>query len=237
MKPYYEDDAVTLYLGDAREILPAINFADHVITDPPFARDVYLRSTISNHQFSSVSLEKLAAGDIGHIDEMLAGVAAEFGRLTRRWAIVFSDAETTWRWRAELQDAGMRYVRTGAWCKSDPMPQFSGDRPAVGFEPCTITHAQGKMRWNGGGHAATWHFGISKGAKRPDHPCPKPLPLMTKIVEQFTDEGEVVLDPFAGSGTTLVAAKNLGRKAIGVELVEKWAEGTANRLRMPGMFS
>jgi hypothetical protein len=115
--------------------------------------------------------------------------------------------------------------------KPDAMPQMSGDRPAVGFEPCTIVHAQGPMRWNGGGKKALWIYNTSKGVMRPDHPCPKPTALMAELVTQFTDPGEVILDPFAGSGTTLLAAKRLGRRAIGIEVSEQYAEVAATRLQ------
>lgn len=234
MKPYYDDGQVTLYLGDCREVLPTLERVDHVITDPPYARDVYLRAAtqggIANSQNRGPRISALAAGAIGAIDEMLPQVAAEIARLTRRWGLVFSDVETCHVWRAELEGNGMRYVRTGCWAKPDPMPQFGGDRPAVGFEPATICHAPGPMRWNGGGRPALWTHAIAKGANRPDHPCPKPLALMAELVELFTDPGEVVLDPFAGSGTTLIAARNLGRRAIGIEIVERWAEAAARRI-------
>lgn len=252
---YYVDSSVCLIHGDCRDILPQLVSVDHVITDPPYARDVYLRMrnpdsgggdragvaapamrraamTRGNPKQAGPMprLEKLAAGDIGVIDDMLEAVALEVGRLAKRWAIVFSDAETTWRWRAELEQAGLRYVRTGAWVKPDAMPQMSGDRPAVGFEPCTICHAQGPMKWNGGGKQALWTYYIAKGNKRPDHPCPKPEGLMCELVTQFTDAGETILDPFAGSGTTLFAAKRLGRRAIGIEVSEQYAEVAAKRL-------
>jgi DNA modification methylase len=238
--PYYQDEAVTLFCGDCREILPTLDAVDHVITDPPYARDVYLRAancTATDKGYSDYelkrrgqSLAKMGAGDIGHIDEMLDGVAVEFARLARRWVVVYSDAETTWRWRAALEASGLRYVRTGAWVKPNAMPQMSGDRPAVGFEPCTIAHAQGPMRWNGGGYPALWTYATAGGQTRPDHPCPKPEPLMMEMVQQFTDPGELILDPFSGSGTTLVAAKRLGRRAIGVEMTERHCESTARRL-------
>jgi len=244
LKPYYQDESSTIYHGDCREVLPHLEAVSVVLTDPPYSRDVYrrLRSPhtnagsgtparlgIRNHQYSSVSIEKLAAGAIGHIDDMLDAVAAEIGRLVRRWALVFSDVETCHLWRIALEAAGLRYVRTGAWVKHDPMPQFSGDRPAVGFEPCTIAHAQGPMRWNGGGHPAVWHFGTVK-KNRPNHPCPKPEALMRELTVLFSDPGETILDPFMGSGTTLVAAKVRGRKAIGIEIEEKYCEEAADRL-------
>jgi DNA modification methylase len=114
--------------------------------------------------------------------------------------------------------------------KPDAMPQMSGDRPSVGFEPATICHAQGPMRWNGGGKQAVWTYNTAKGHARPDHPCPKPEALMLHLVRDFTDEGESILDPFAGSGTTLVAAKRLGRRAIGIEMNEQFCEVAAKRL-------
>ena len=236
VSPYYEDSAVTLYLGSCVDILPQLEAVDHVITDPPYARDVYIRALGNNTKkgsktpgrlYKGAGMAKLAAGDIGCIDEMLEPVSKEIARMVRRWVVVFSDAETTWRWRKGLEESGLRYIRTGAWVKPDPMPQMTGDRPCVGFEPCTIAHAQGPMRWNGGGHAAVWTYFTAKGYARPEHPCPKPEPLMLKLVQQFTDEGELVLDPYAGSGTTLRAAKRLGRKAIGIEVSEEYAEEAA----------
>lgn len=252
MIPYYEDAAVRLYCGDCREILPTLEAVDHVITDPPYASAIYQqvkrwnthagsgtpgRARVSVgkqgrqiHDLVNGALAKMAAGSIGNIDAMLDAVAGEIGRLTQRWALVFSDVETCFRWKAAMEAGGMRYVRTGAWIKPDAMPQMSGDRPAVGFEPCTIAHAKGAMRWNGGGRQAAWTYGICH-IDRPDHPCPKPEPLMIHLVTDFTDDGETILDPFAGSGTTLVAAKRLGRKAIGIELNEAYCAIAASRLR------
>lgn len=256
MTPYYEDAAVTLYHGDCCRLLSDIDRVDHCITDPPYGRDVYVRLrnpdsasgdpkrvkrsggslTRPNihHSHSGhrpARLEKLAAGDIGFIDDMLPFVAAVLPGMVRRWAIVFSDAESTYMWRNELVRFGMRYIRTGAWVKPDAMPQMTGDRPGTGFEPCTIAHGTMALRWNGGGSLAVWTHFTSKGEARPDHPCPKPLGLMVELVTLFTDEGETILDPFAGSGTTGVAAKLNGRKAILIEKSEQYCEVAAKRLR------
>jgi hypothetical protein len=249
MTPYYQDESCTIYHGDCREVLPQIEVVDHVITDPPYARDVYVRMSMPATKAGSgsparvgvqlkgenwtkrqgASVQKLAVGEIGSIDPILDDVAWQIARIVKRWAVVFSDAETTWRWRTALVAQQMRYVRTGAWVKPDAMPQMSGDRPSVGFEPCTICHAQGPMRWNGGGRQAVWTYNTCK-VDRPDHPCPKPLPLMSHLVTDFTDPGDTILDPFMGSGTTLVAAKRLGRKAIGIELNERYCEIAVSRL-------
>lgn len=241
MKPYYEADGATIYHGNCVEVLESVApYSEHVITDPPYARDVYLRmrapdskegsGTILRLKRSS-GLVKMAAGDIGAIDDLIEPVAKLLGVLVKRWAIVFSDVESCHLWRKALVRGSMTYIRTGAWVKPDAMPQMSGDRPSVGFEPATIAHGMSPKRWNGGGHQALWTHYISKGNGRPDHPCPKPEPLMLELVSQFTDEGETILDPFMGSGTTLVAAKRLGRKAIGIELEEKYCEIAARRLQ------
>lgn len=237
MAPYYQDAAITLYHGNCLEVLASVApFCDHLITDPPYGRDVYLRASMPMTKTGSrtpirigAALTKLATGDIGCIDELMDPVALLVGALVKRWAIVFSDVESLEKWRTALVRGSLRYVRTGAWVKPDAMPQMSGDRPAVGFEPATICHAQGPMHWNGGGHAAVWTHGTTK-VDRPDHPCPKPEPLMRELVELFTDPDETILDPFAGSGTTGVAAKRLGRKCILIEKEERYCEVAARRL-------
>lgn len=245
--PYFERAGIVIYHGDCREVLPELDQVEHVITDPPYARDIYVRLGAPNTkpgsgtpsllgQFGDPAtgngprLTSLAAGAIGHIGEMLPAVASEISRLARRWILVWCDVETGFPLWREALDIGARYIRAGVWVKTDPSPQFSGDRPAMGFETCAIGHSRTPMRWNDGGHAAIWQGPIAKGADRPDHPCPKPQWLMRQQILQFTDPGELVLDPFMGSGTTLRAAMDLGRRAIGIELEEKWCEMAARRL-------
>lgn len=216
---------------------------DHVITDPPYSRDLYARArTNKGHNVRANgrpyrtttsagipfpgSLE-LASLAIGAVDDIMAPVAEQIRRLSRRWMVVFHDVEISHRWRAYLED---EYLRLGAWVKTDPMPQITGDRPAQGFEACTIAHPRGRKRWNGGGKAAAWIGGTSKGDERPDHPCPKPEWLMEQLVRDFTDPGDLILDPFAGSGTTGVAAIRLGRRFIGWERDPKYHAIAVKRL-------
>ncbi|MCS4592667.1 site-specific DNA-methyltransferase [Brevibacterium sediminis] len=173
--------------------------------------------------------------DLGfdHLDEDLRRwCAAEFARLAERWVLVFSDVESDHLWRSDLTGAGLDYVRTGAWVKLGATPQFSGDRPASGFEAITIAHPKGRKRWNGGGKHAVWSFPIVLDRGRTGarlHTTQKPQELMHTLLSQFTDPGETILDPFVGSGTTLAAARMLGRKGIGIEINERYCEVMARR--------
>ena len=130
---------------------------------------------------------------------------------------------------AETPPDGLRFVRCGVWIKPDGAPQFTGDRPGTGWEAVAILHAAGgKMRWNGGGHHAVWTHGVERDV--PGHPTPKPLALIRRWVRDFTDTGDLVIDPFAGSGTTLRACKDLGRRCIGVEQNADYCEIAKRRL-------
>jgi DNA modification methylase len=132
-----------------------------------------------------------------------------------------------------MSDAGLDYVRTGAWVKVGATPQFSGDRPAVGFEAVTICHPPGRKHWNGGGKHAVWTHPIvldrgKTGARM--HTTQKPLGLMESLVSLFTDRDETVLDAFMGSGTTGVACIKLGRRFIGIERDPKYFEAACGRI-------
>lgn len=227
--------------ADSREALPILpdRSIAHVITDPPYSRGLYLRyrtnagatykpSAKANRTDQAIELANLR---IGAIDEMLGEVSAHFLRLSRRWVLAFHDMEIGHRWR---EGFGLRYVRTGIWVKPNAMPQVSGDRPGMGYEPCTIAHASGRKRWNGGGLPAVWtHLAEnSQSSERAlfGHPCPKPLSLMLELVGLFTDPGDLVLDPFAGSGTTGVACLRLGRRFIGIEKDQTYAAVARERL-------
>jgi site-specific DNA-methyltransferase (adenine-specific) len=81
-----------------------------------------------------------------------------------------------------------------------------------------------------------WEFPIATADERLGHPTPKPLALMRFMVDISVRPGTAVLDPFAGSGTTLLAAKLEGRKAVGIEISEEYCEIAANRLRQRLLF-
>jgi site-specific DNA-methyltransferase (adenine-specific) len=236
MTPYFSENGILIFHGDCREILPTLEPVDVVIADPPYSEHVHTknrRGVGANSGAIAVArdlgFESLSLGDL---DE----AALEISRLTRRWALVFSDVESCHLWHEALTaSTELRYVRTGIWLKSNTAPQFTGDRPAVGFETITICHPEGRMRWNGGGRPGVWEFDDEAGALIFRHPivrggpgrvhtAQKPLTLMKELIGLFSEPGEVILDPFMGSGTTLCAAKALGRHAIGIEIEERYCE-------------
>lgn len=116
-------------------------------------------------------------------------------------------------------------------CKPDAQPQLSGDRPATGYEAILAMHTRGGSRWNGGGRAGVFICSVASRKKQTAHKTEKPLKLMRELVDLFSDPGELVLDPFAGSGTTLAAARSLHRQAIGIEIDPAYAAMAARRLQ------
>jgi site-specific DNA-methyltransferase (adenine-specific) len=220
MKPYYEDGGCTIYHGDCQEVLPLLSSVDHVITDPPYSDTTHEGARTGDATNAGVLVD-FASVSADLVRDVLAQCKAA------RWAVLTAD----WQHVLPLKQQpprGWKFVRHGAWVKPNGTPQFTGDRPAQGWEAVAILHAdvKGRMRWNGGGLPAVWSHCKVAGL----HPTGKPEPLLREWVTLFTDPGDTILDPFMGSGTTLVAAKRLGRKAIGIELEEKYCEIAAKRL-------
>ena len=136
-----------------------------------------------------------------------------------------------WRHIAELERNPLiswDLVRFGVWVKTNPMPQISADRPANGWDGIAYLHRRDKSKeWNGGGSHGNWICPVITDGL---HPTGKPLEFMHTLIERFSPQDGIVLDPFMGSGTTLRAAKDLGRKAIGIEIEERYCEIAAKRL-------
>lgn len=224
MTPYYADNLVTLYHGDCRELLAELpdGSVDAVITDPPYSERTHTNARATTWDGVRNGVEFAAIDDAA-----LRGVLADCGRVSQRWVIATVDYRHAFAYDA-APPSGLRSLRIGVWTKSNPMPQLTGDRPAQGWEAIAFMHrADVRPKWNGGGRPAVWHGPtVSAG----DHPTAKPLSMVGDWVRLFTDHGDTVLDPFAGSGTTLRAAIDNGRKAIGCEIDERYCELIAKRV-------
>jgi hypothetical protein len=235
MTPYYEQDGVTIYCGDCREVLPELGQSDHVITDPPYSEHTHgkqwIGAALTADGKPRVATAHKGLGFDALSPAVQAFFCAEARRLARRWVLAFSDVESVFGWKVMVEAFGLDYVRACVWDKVDGAPQFTGDRPAAGAECIVCAHQRGAKRWNAGGKRGVYRHAVNgeRGAK--PHPSTKPEPLMLELVHDFTDPGETILDPFMGSGTTLVAAKRLGRKAIGIEINPKYCDVAVSRLR------
>lgn len=235
MSLYYEDSAVQLYHGDCLAILPTLGPVDHVITDPPYSEHVHSSQMRgANGWKGEISVSRdLGFGAMTQVTRITCG---SWFAMASRWVLVFSDTESAHLWREAID---REYVRTMFWRKVGGAPQFTGDRPAVACEAITVCHAPGRKRWNGGGKQGFYDTPIvlSRGGRNEArvHTTQKPEALMADLVADFTDPGDLILDPFAGSGTTAVAAKRLGRRCVLIEREEKYCEVAAKRLQQTAL--
>lgn len=231
MTPYYEDEAVTLYHGDCLDVMVALPTVEHVITDPPYESEAHTKGRrIHNPRTGELRMAPLT---FDAMDATTRDRASSLMSGTRRWVLVFCQIEAAMVWRQAIEHSGgFRYMRTMVWVKPNGQPQLTGDRPGVGFESIVVAHSEAASRWNGGGSRGYLTHPVDANFSRTVrlHETQKPLPLMVELVALFTDEGDTILDPFAGSGTTGVAAKLNGRKAILIEREEKYCEVAAKRL-------
>ena len=226
-------DAV-LYRGDCREILPTLERVDAVITDPPYGEHVHSKPWQS--KMLTDSGDKRASSAHAGIDfasltpETALAVAEWCSANVSRWSLMFCDIEGVELWRDTVKRAGLDYVRTCIWDKVDSSPQFTGDRPASAAEAIVCAHPTGKKRWNGGGRRNVFSFAVNAERGSKPHPTTKPAALMASLVSLFSDAGEVICDPFMGSGSTGVAAVQSGRKFIGIEREPKYFEIAVRRI-------
>lgn len=217
MKPYYEEDGITIYHGDAREILPQLE-AEAIITDPIWPD--------CEHAFPGVDAKRLLTEvlDVAVVDRVtihlgcwsdprfLEAVPDRFPFLRACW---LRYACPGYRGRI-LNGADLAYVF------GEPPASRPGARVLPGERTSTGTDVA-RSTWN----AAT----SSKREADLDalpHPTPRKLEHLAWLVEFFG--GETLIDPFMGSGTTLRAAKDLNRRAVGIDIEERYCEYAATRL-------
>lgn len=214
----------TLYLGDCREILPDLPNVNAVITDPPYGD----QDTHAKHLANVILKNGEPAGQVLGFDginqDQMVAMTRDWIEKANRWVVFTSE----WKFIAALDSAGL-LVRFGIWRKPDGAPQFTGDRPGTGWEGIAICHRAGRKRWNGGGKHAFYNW--PKGSNNSGHPTGKPIGLFSEFVQDYTDLGETILDPFMGSGTTGVAAIQMGRKFIGIEREPKYFEIACERIK------
>lgn len=220
-------EGVTLYLGDCREILPGLGPVDHFISDPPYEADAHRKDRkITGKNRGTIA----TAFSFGSIDGIREDIAAKMVTGCRGWLLAFCMAEGVAPWRDAIEAAGAKYKRAMVWIKPDAMPQFNGQGPAAGFESIVAAWCgSGYSRWNGGGRPGTFYHNKNVGGKH-EHETQKPVPLMSELVELFSNPGDLICDAFMGSGTTGVAAVALGRQFTGIEAETRYFDIACRRV-------
>ena len=208
--PYYQDDWTTLYLGDWNDVVDDLDLGDVVVvTDPPYGTTEVERRNQPGHETRFAAI----AGD--HDDQAAADLfrwlpattpAAIFG--ANNWPHLLPHKGRWVCWDKRLTREADRMLGSAfelAWLNVDH-----------GYDRMIRCLHGGVVNANGHGLARV-------------HPTEKPVPMLRELIGIVGGDGPV-FDPFAGSGTTLRAAKDLGRRAIGVEIVEQYADAAARRL-------
>lgn len=229
----------TLYLGDCLEILRVLPKVDAVITDPPFdaeAHTLQRRALGRGSEDGRRDIENAALPFPPLTIGQRSVAAARMVEISKGWLLVFCQAESVGKWREAIEMAEGKWRRAMVWVKPDGMPQFSGDRPGMGYESIASAWCgAGASTWNGGGKHGVFVIpkhdsGNGHGGTSNEHPTQKPRRLMNELVGLFTTEGQTVCDPFMGSGTTGIAAANLQRSFVGIEIEPRYFDIACERI-------
>lgn len=215
MKPYYQQSGITIYHGDCLEILPGLQAAV-TITDPPY----------------NVGKKYASHKDRMPPEEYQTWLRKRL-RLCGETVVFFPGTSNLMGVPTLLEGTGLQVRRVLGWHRKE----FAGDKwtggPAMCWEP-VIWASRETITFNKIFGTIGRDFLVVNSTHgdpfRKVHPCPKPEPVMRWLVGLFAPEDGTVLDPFAGTGATLRAAKDLGRAAIGIEIEEAYCEAAVRRL-------
>lgn len=215
MRPYYEDAAVTIYHADCREVVCGLSGVGALATDPPYGIGF---NEYASHKDDPSGYPELLLSAIEGSERAMGGAG---------WCAVFVSATTARDWHRLVP----REWRPVALPKT--FTQVHPGRAPLWATDYALVWKLGEPEWpEQGARVRDWCIvptsDMSKRVR--GHPCPRPLPAMLHMVLMVSAPGAVVLDPFMGTGTTLVAAKELGRRAIGVEIEERYCEIAARRM-------
>ena len=217
MKPYCDHGGITIYHGDCREILPQLEPVDLLLTDPPYGVNIGDHAGSKDCRPGYLKKKKY----LNYIDS-----PENFERII---VPVISTA-------LEKAVRGMIFCVPPSMWKLPPPDVIGG---------IYLSRSVGRNKWGWSNlvHCLLYGSapGLEKGARptaiannavadKSEHPTPKPMKWIVWAMKLGSREREIVLDPFCGSGTTLRAAKDLGRQAIGIEIEEKYCEMSARRL-------
>ncbi len=244
ISPYYESDGIVLYHGDMRDIVPSLVF-QCIVTDPPYGETslswdhwvdgwpgLLLTSTIERQLWCFGSMR------------MFLSKVGEFAGWKFAQDIVWEKHNGSGfhadRFKRVHEHALQFYA--GEWANLYHRPVFTNDATARTVRHKTSPTHMGKAdvvsyeSFDGGPRLMRSVIYARSCHGRADHPTQKPLDILGPLIEYSCPPGGLVLDPFAGAGSTLVAARIMGRRAIGIEISEESCAATVDRLRQDSLF-
>jgi len=220
MKPYYEHNGIIIYHGDCRDILPQLDSVDLVLTDPP-----YKHSHMHGGRGFASARRFYRDGALDGMNDFELSDYGEYLLKASIMMIAFHSRDLIVEYSALAASHKLKYD-LHIWYKTNAIP-FTANTWKSDIEYISLiwNKKSGWKQVEQHRHSKVYSSPINQDNA---HPAAKPIPLLCKYIEIL--EAQTILDPFMGSGTTLRAAKDLGRKAIGIELEEKYCEIAAKRL-------
>jgi DNA modification methylase len=220
MTPYYDDGTCVIYHGDCRDVLPHIETVDLLVTDPPYGQ----AWNSGRGRMGAI------AGDDGGLDVEACLKAALRCLRSKRHAYVFGPYDLTQFTVGATADL---VWDKGGLSSGDLSIPWGPTHERIAFAVWTPYPSEK----GAGGLAARLRRGSvlhvprqNNGRGALTHPTEKPVMLLRQLIEASSLHGDVVLDPFLGSGSTVVAARTEGRRAVGIEIEERYCEIAAKRL-------
>ena len=221
MKPYYEESGITIYHGDCREILPNLQPVDLVLTDPPYGIDYQSNMRVVSEKFDRIANDNNSQRF--EIYQILPNV------LKDNTAGIFFCSFKNYAYDYLELSKYFDIKNCIVWNKGGGGIGDLAHSLLTDYELAIVAH-KGKAQIRGKRDGSVWSVGkVFSGSML--HPTEKPVDICVMAINKFSDTGNLVLDPFMGSGTTLRAAKDQGRRAIGIEIEEKYCEIAAKRLQ------
>lgn len=207
--PYYEEDGITIYHGDCRELLWGLSPDWLVLTDPPYGIN------LQNHDKAVESSRPYGWNVSGDNDQSVGNYVLEL--LSDYPTIAFASPDKPWEgeWHQRL-----------VWYKGPAVG--GGGEPSMYWKfDWELIQVRNLAKLNGGRDTSVIEQWVTP-ADFPYHPTQKPHSVLSYLIGKVNSS--VVFDPFMGSGSTLRAAKDLGRRAVGIEIEERYCEIAAKRL-------
>jgi site-specific DNA-methyltransferase (adenine-specific) len=221
----------TLYLGDCLEILPTLGKVDAVVTDPPYEAIMHDAKGSAARRIRTDGRHEIKKLDFACIDPIRDDVAEMVAEVCIGWSLIFCAPEGVGRWADSINATKAKYKRACVWIKPDSTPQLNGQGPAMGAESFVASWCgAGFARWNSGGKRGVYTHLTNPSDRHGSHPTEKPWRLFAELLSDFTTRGDLICDPFMGSGTTGVACVKLCRKFIGIEIEPKYFDIACKRI-------